>query len=104
VISLLASVVVAVLAAAGPADVHLDVPYLPQTDLLCGGAAAAMVFRYWGDLHADAAPFAPLSRCGVLHITAATADVYARLRLHLKHKEVDSKPRLNDGTLRPVRQ
>ena len=23
----------------------IDVPYLPQTDALCGGAAAAMVFR-----------------------------------------------------------
>lgn len=26
----------------------LDVPYLPQSELLCGGAAAAMVLRYWG--------------------------------------------------------
>ena len=38
----------------------LTVPYLPQTDALCGGAAAAMVFRYWGDTHADIEPFAPL--------------------------------------------
>jgi hypothetical protein len=38
----------------------LDVPYLPQTDALCGGAAAAMVFRYWGDRHADIQPFVPL--------------------------------------------
>src|SRR5206468_10886438 len=38
----------------------IDVPYLPQTDALCGGAAAAMVFRYWGDAHADAQAFAPL--------------------------------------------
>jgi predicted double-glycine peptidase len=38
----------------------LTVPYLPQTDALCGGAAAAMVFRYWGDAHADIEPFAPL--------------------------------------------
>jgi hypothetical protein len=38
----------------------LDVPYLPQTEALCGGAAAAMVMRYWGahDIYADA--FAPL--------------------------------------------
>src|SRR6478672_3619625 len=42
------------------ASLALDVPYLPQTDLLCGGAAAAMVFRYWGDRHADAAPFESL--------------------------------------------
>lgn len=26
----------------------LDVPYFPQSELLCGGAAAAMVLRYWG--------------------------------------------------------
>lgn len=26
----------------------LDVPYIPQSELLCGGAAAAMVLRYWG--------------------------------------------------------
>lgn len=38
----------------------IDVPYLPQTDALCGGAAAAMVFRYWGDTHADVQEFAPL--------------------------------------------
>jgi hypothetical protein len=38
----------------------LDVPYLPQTEALCGGAAAAMLFRYWGDTHADVQQFAPL--------------------------------------------
>src|SRR5258708_6767998 len=38
----------------------LDVPYLPQTDALCGGAATAMVLRYWGDAHADPQEFAPL--------------------------------------------
>ena len=40
------------------AIVAIDVPYLPQTDALCGGAAAAMVFRYWGEGHADAQEFA----------------------------------------------
>ncbi len=38
----------------------LDVPYLPQTDALCGGAAVAMVYRYWGDVHAEVKQFAPL--------------------------------------------
>jgi hypothetical protein len=38
----------------------LDVPYLPQTDALCGGAAVAMVYRYWGDMHADVKQFASL--------------------------------------------
>ena len=41
-------------------SVTLDVPYVPQTDLLCGGAAASMVFRYWGDAHADVQQFAAL--------------------------------------------
>jgi hypothetical protein len=38
----------------------LAVPFLPQTEALCGGAAAAMVMRYWGaaDVYPDA--FAPL--------------------------------------------
>jgi predicted double-glycine peptidase len=38
----------------------IDVPFVPQTDLLCGGAAAAMVFRYWGDTHANGQQFASL--------------------------------------------
>src|SRR5438093_6286825 len=38
----------------------LDVPYVPQSEALCGGAAVAMVYRYWGDAHAGAAEFAPL--------------------------------------------
>jgi len=34
-----------------PGAMHrlIDVPYLPQTAALCGGAALAMVMRYWGD-------------------------------------------------------
>ena len=34
-------------ATAGPTPTVLDVPYLPQSALLCGGAAVAMVER-WG--------------------------------------------------------
>lgn len=37
----------------------LSVPYLPQEELLCGSAAAAMVLRYWGARH-DARHFARL--------------------------------------------
>ena len=40
--------------------VRLDVPYLSQTEAMCGGAAAAMLFRYWGDTHADIQEFATL--------------------------------------------
>jgi hypothetical protein len=38
----------------------LDVPYLPQSELLCGGAAAAMVLRYWGATNIYAESFADL--------------------------------------------
>jgi predicted double-glycine peptidase len=38
----------------------LDVPYISQTESLCGGAAAAMVMRYWGERGIDASAFAPL--------------------------------------------
>ena len=58
---MLTTLVVALsLAASTGSAPAIDVPFLPQTDALCGGAAAAMVFRYWGDAHADVQEFAPL--------------------------------------------
>ena len=58
----------------------IDVPYLPQTDALCGGAAAAMVFRYWGDAHADVQEFASLvdRRAGGIANNTLTSAVQAR--------------------------
>jgi predicted double-glycine peptidase len=38
----------------------LDVPYLPQSEALCGGAAIAMVMRYWGESNVYAETFADL--------------------------------------------
>jgi predicted double-glycine peptidase len=38
----------------------LDVPYLPQTQQLCGGAAVAMVLRYWGERNVFPQDFASL--------------------------------------------
>jgi predicted double-glycine peptidase len=38
----------------------LEVPYVPQTEQLCGGAAVAMVMRYWGMTGIYAESFAPL--------------------------------------------
>lgn len=38
----------------------LDVPYLTQTEDLCGGAAVAMVMRYWGEREVFAEDFAAL--------------------------------------------
>ena len=46
--------------AAASQEVRLNVPYVRQTKALCGGASAAMVFRYWGDAEADRDEFAPL--------------------------------------------
>ena len=41
--------------------VHLlDVPYLPQTESLCGGAAISMLMRYWGAANVYAETFAEL--------------------------------------------
>ena len=38
----------------------LDVPFISQSELLCGGAAAAMVLRYWGERGLTAESFAHL--------------------------------------------
>jgi len=54
----------------------LDVPFVAQTELLCGGAAAAMVMRYWGERGIDAEAFQPLvdARAGGIRTDAlATA-------------------------------
>ena len=50
----------------GPSEVHalLDVPYVSQTPELCGGAAVAMVLRYWGERHVFPQDFAPLVGAG----------------------------------------
>lgn len=38
----------------------LDIPFIQQSEALCGGAAAAMVMRFWGLTAVDAESFAPL--------------------------------------------
>ena len=56
------------------------VPYLPQTEALCGGAAAAMVMRYWGASNARPEDFAPLidpARDGIV-TTVLVADLQRR--------------------------
>ena len=58
----------------------LDVPYLPQTDDLCGGAAVAMVLRYWGQPQVYPDDFLPLvdrSASGI-RTDVLTADVRRR--------------------------
>jgi hypothetical protein len=41
-------------------SVPLDVPYLAQSEALCGGASVAMVLRYWGVRAVQPEDFAPL--------------------------------------------
>src|SRR5512135_643129 len=42
----------------------LEVPYVPQSEALCGGAAMAMVLRYWGEPAVLAEDFAGLVERG----------------------------------------
>lgn len=46
----------------------LDVPYVPQSEALCGGAAIAMVLRYWGEPAILAEDFAALVEPGAAGI------------------------------------
>src|SRR4029078_5392655 len=59
----------------------LPVPFLPQTEALCGGAAAAMVMRYWGAADAYPDAFAPLvdRAAGGIRVDALTADLERRV-------------------------
>lgn len=80
-----AALLVVCLAVAGAAGaqsvpVTLEVPFVPQTEDLCGGAATAMVFRYWGDTHAPARQFEPLvdRRAGGIADTVLVAAIRER--------------------------
>lgn len=72
--------------AAGPHVVErgsarlLDVPYLSQTEDLCGGAAVAMVLRYWGERQVYPEDFAALVDRGASGIRTGvlTAEVTRR--------------------------
>ena len=59
-VALAASTASAAAGAASPRAALLDVPYLSQTQQLCGGAAVAMVLRYWGEGNVFAQDFASL--------------------------------------------
>src|ERR1043165_4013684 len=58
----------------------LDVPFMAQSELLCGGAAAAMVMRYWGERGIDAEAFRPLvdRKARGIRTDALTSDLRAR--------------------------
>jgi hypothetical protein len=58
----------------------LDVPFIAQSELLCGGAAAAMVMRYWGERGIDAESFRALvdKDAGGIRTAALTSNIRAR--------------------------
>jgi len=58
----------------------LDVPFVTQSESLCGGAAAAMVLRYWGARGVDAESFAHLvdARAGGIQTAALVRDLNDR--------------------------
>ncbi len=56
----------------------LQVPFVQQSELLCGGAAIAMLERWWGRRGVDAEAFAPLVRPALGGIT--TGDLVAATR------------------------
>ena len=58
----------------------LDVPYLAQPILLCGGAALAMVERWWGRRGVYAADFADLVRPALGGIRTSDLEAAARAR------------------------
>jgi predicted double-glycine peptidase len=70
----------AVSSRAQPAVRVLDVPYIAQSEALCGGAAAAMVLRYWGERGLNAESFSHLvdrSAAGI-PTTALVGDLKSR--------------------------
>jgi predicted double-glycine peptidase len=58
----------------------LDVPFISQSEALCGGAAASMVLRYWGEIGVQAEDFASLvdRRAGGIRTADLTAAMHAR--------------------------
>ena len=67
-------------AAEGEPLTILDVPFIAQSELLCGGAAAAMVMRYWGERGIDAEAFTALidRKKGGIPTGALASDIRAR--------------------------
>jgi tetratricopeptide (TPR) repeat protein len=63
----------------------LDVPFLPQSEQLCGGAAAAMVLRYWGARDVLAEDFASLLDVSVAGIRGDALVEEVRRRRWMAH-------------------
>jgi hypothetical protein len=78
VVTAVASILVSTPAAASPR--LLDVPFVPQSQLLCGGAAVSMVMRYWGAAQVYAEDFSSLvdERAGGIAVGALARAVEQR--------------------------
>ena len=78
VVTAVASILVSTPAAASTR--LLDVPFVPQSELLCGGAAVSMVMRYWGAAQVHAEDFASLvdERAGGIAVGALARAVDER--------------------------
>ena len=76
----MAAAMVAAASVCTAAGVTLDVPFVPQGEDLCGGAAAAMVLRYWGEHGVHAEAFAPLvdRSAGGIRTAALASDLRGR--------------------------
>ena len=77
-VTVAASIAVSVPATAGTR--LLDVPFVPQSELLCGGAAVSMVMRYWAPAQVYAEDFAALvdTRAGGIAVGALARAVEER--------------------------
>src|SRR5690349_7126968 len=75
-----AAIVIAAVSVCTGAGVSLDVPFVPQGEDLCGGAAAAMVLRYWGARGVYAEAFSPLvdRSAGGIRTVALVSDLRER--------------------------
>lgn len=85
-------------------DLILDVPFVPQTEALCGGAAAAMVLRYWGARGVYADDFVTLveDSLGGIRTGRLVADLNSRgyVALPFEGTEVRVREHLSAG--RPI--
>ncbi len=74
----------------------LEVPYLTQTGELCGGAALAMVLRYWGSRDVFAEDFAPLldRSTGGIPVDALVKAARDRGGVALETRDVESTSEL----------
>jgi hypothetical protein len=80
VLAVTVTALIAVSTSAAASTRLLDVPFVPQSELLCGGAAVSMVMRYWMPTQVYAEDFASLvdTRAGGIAVGALARAVEER--------------------------